>query len=364
MGIMERTDFKQDCLIVLGMHRSGTSAIARVVNILGAEIGDNLISAAPDNPKGYWEHREVLRLHDKALKEMGSIWDGVTPLPSGWWHKPESVIIRSELIDAMRRSFGGSKLWVLKEPRMCRLLKLWHPIFSELNCKAHFIIVFRNPMAVAASLGKRNGLPVNKSLLLWLYHILESEEDTRGYPRVFVSFEEFLRDWKTTVKRLSSQLQITWPVSYSDAQSDIEEFLDSRLLHYDCSEGLLSSDLDLSQYISLVYRALIVAQNSEADINAEAFAVVSENLHKELQHFITTALVEEAQFRLAKIYKLRERLERSHKQQYKTRAELSRCNSQLEDILNSKSWKLTEPLRKIGSFCLGRKLPPKKKKTG
>jgi hypothetical protein len=353
---MGRTDFQQDCIIVLGMHRSGTSAMARVVNILGAEIGDDLISAEPDNPKGYWEHREVLHLHDRALKNMGSIWDDVTPLPSEWWDEAKSDIIRSELIEAMRRSFGGSKLWVLKEPRMCRLLKLWHPIFTELNCKAHFIIVFRNPMEVASSLGKRNGLPVNKSLLLWLCHILESEEDTRGYPRVFVSFEELLGDWKTTMERLSAQLQIAWPVSYSDAQCEIEEFLDPGLVHHHCADNPLARDLDLSQYVSLVHRELIAAQNSEADTIAEAFTTVSENLHKELQHFITTALVEEAQFRLAQMDRLRERLRHSHKQLYK-------CTLQLEDILNSKSWKLTEPLRKIGSFCLRRKMPPKKEKA-
>jgi len=71
VGIMERTDFKQDCLIVLGMHRSGTSAMACVVNLLGAEIGGNLLAAVPNNPKGFWEHCEILELNRRLHKEIG-----------------------------------------------------------------------------------------------------------------------------------------------------------------------------------------------------------------------------------------------------------------------------------------------------
>ena len=186
---MERTDFKQDCLIVLGMHRSGTSAMARVVNLLGAEIGDNLLPAVPNNPKGFWEHEEILELHRRLLSEIRSFWDDIRPLPKEWYREPAVEKIRSEIVEIIQRDFGHSELWVLKEPRMCRLLKLWHPIFCELNCRAHFIFIFRHPLEVAASLREMRNLPLNKSLQLWLEYVLEAEQETRNYPRVFVSFQ-------------------------------------------------------------------------------------------------------------------------------------------------------------------------------
>jgi hypothetical protein len=194
------TDFQQRCIVVLGMHRSGTSAVTRVVNLLGVDIGERFLPPAPDNPKGFWEHREIHDIHEKLLEEIGSAWDDVTTLPDNWWSGNSAMRVRSELIESCRRDFKDAELWGLKEPRTCRLVKLWLPIFAELKCQPFFIIVFRDPREVASSLKQRNNFQFSKSLLLWLEHVLASERETRDYPRVFISFEKLLADWQATME--------------------------------------------------------------------------------------------------------------------------------------------------------------------
>ena len=339
---MEQTDFKQNCLIVLGMHRSGTSAMARVVNLLGAEIGDNLLPAVPTNPRGFWEHYEILELHRRVLREIGSFSDDIRPLPKQWYRQPTVEKIRSEIVEIIQRDFGQSKLWVLKEPRMCRLLRLWHSIFSGLNCRAHFIFLFRHPLEVAASLRDRDNLPLNKSLQFWLEYVLEAEEETRNYPRVFVSFQELIDDWRATLTRISNELQLEWPVSFSDVETEIDDFLEPGLKHHTCSEAEFKNESVMPEHIIKVFNELTAAQKGETGAIVETFSAISAGLRNDFQSFLATALAEEVQVRVAKSEQLRKNLEN----------QLARCQKQLSAVFDSKSWRLTKPLRKTQDFLM------------
>lgn len=73
-----------NCLIVLGMHRSGTSAATRACNLLGVDFGTRLMAPSPDNPLGHWEHDDIVPLHEKLLKVLESSWDDVRKLPKNW----------------------------------------------------------------------------------------------------------------------------------------------------------------------------------------------------------------------------------------------------------------------------------------
>ena len=74
---------------ILGMHRSGTSLVTRVVNILGAYIGEEeeLFLVKPDNPMGNCEHYAINSIHDRILMEMGRRWDTAFPLPPQCRHQ-------------------------------------------------------------------------------------------------------------------------------------------------------------------------------------------------------------------------------------------------------------------------------------
>src|SRR5262245_37421536 len=171
-------------VIVLGMHRSGTSAMAGVLQLLGVELGPDLVPPGPFNVAGHFEHAGVVAIHDHVLAALGSSWDDVCPLPEGWHERADIAPLREELLTLVRRDFEQCPLWGLKDPRLCRLLPLWHGILAEVGCTPGYVIMMRNPAEVVASLHRREEFDRGHSYLVWLENILALEEHTRGRARV------------------------------------------------------------------------------------------------------------------------------------------------------------------------------------
>jgi hypothetical protein len=220
-------------IIVLGMHRSGTSALTGVLSLLGIHSGDSLLPAVDGvNPKGFWEHADVVSIHDQLLTALDSSWDDEDALPNQWWLSPLAADFRIRIVGVLRRDFGSLPIWLVKDPRMCRLLPLWRGVFSELACQPSFILALRNPAEVAHSLRKRDDLAEAASCLLWLTHMLEAEYQTRGLTRAFVSYERLLSDWRGTVADLGQDLSLSWPVKTEVAAPSIDAFLDPSLHHH------------------------------------------------------------------------------------------------------------------------------------
>lgn len=223
-------------VIILGMHRSGTSAVTRLLNILGLELGPYLMQPSKDNEKGYWEHKDIVDLHDQVLAALGSSWCDTRPLPEGWQHREDISRLKQELSAVIERDFAGGPLWGFKDPRTCRLLPLWHSIFEALGVRPSFVIVHRHPEEVAASLARRDGFKREKSLLLWLEHVLDAERLTRRHPRVFITFEQVLTDWRRTAMRISDTLGIVWPVAIESRAAEAEAFITPSLRHHNRAE--------------------------------------------------------------------------------------------------------------------------------
>jgi len=68
----------KDAVLVLGMHRSGTSAIMRGLKAIGVQLGDHLAEPAEDNIRGFWEDKEVIAFNEKLLNILGSRWDSAS----------------------------------------------------------------------------------------------------------------------------------------------------------------------------------------------------------------------------------------------------------------------------------------------
>ena len=131
-------------IVVLGMHRSGTSALARVVNLLGAALPSALLPPAPGNEKGHWEPAKVAALHDEILASVGSQWHAPTGPAEIWFLSPQANAYVARIKEAILSEYGEAPLFVVKDPRLSLLFPLWSRAFAELGIACKAIVAIRN----------------------------------------------------------------------------------------------------------------------------------------------------------------------------------------------------------------------------
>ena len=195
-------------ILVLGMHRSGTSALARVLGLMGAWIGDDddLLPPHPtDNPTGYWERADVVHSHEDFLAEVGHGWDRIAGFD---WTKLK-LSARNEL-DARLRSIVagfdcGDRPWLLKDPRLCLLLPAWKAIVP----KPVYVVAVRDPRETAVSMlsSHRGDYTTHFLLALWERYLHTVLADLAGERVLFVSYARLLEDPNGQAKRLLDSLQ-------------------------------------------------------------------------------------------------------------------------------------------------------------
>src|SRR5262245_29563263 len=123
-------------ILVLGMHRSGTSAATRVLNLLGVELGSRVLPpVAGDNDKGFWETRDAFDIDERLLAGVGRSWHDVRDMPAGWLESPAASQARAEIRRFVEEEFTSASLWAIKDPRMCRLAPVWLRALGELTIK-------------------------------------------------------------------------------------------------------------------------------------------------------------------------------------------------------------------------------------
>lgn len=228
------------CLVVLGMHRSGTSAIAGVLELAGLDLGENFLPPTEDNPKGFFENARITMLNDQILGELFSSWDDTLLIPDNWWKYEKFKEYAEKIIAVYREEFNGTGPILFKDPRLSILLPLYLDVFSRLGIKPAFLTCTRNPFEVAASLQKRNHLAQEKTLLLWMDYQLKAELYSRNMPRIFVSYLEFLANPVNSLNTISKALDIDIGVDPATEKA-ILSFIDPQLKHHNLPPDLPGS---------------------------------------------------------------------------------------------------------------------------
>lgn len=219
-------------IIVAGMHRSGTSALTRMLGSLGCSLPKTMLEPNEYNASGYWESREVTELNDSILKSAGSSWDDWEAFHQSWYASPVASAFRSQARTVLESEFGDSRLFVLKDPRTCRLAQFWIDALQDFDATPVVVVTIRNPLEVAASLHHRDLIDPSVGLLMWLRNVLDAEVASRDNPRTFVRYESLLGNWSDTAARLGSELGITWPKRSSSSEIEIETFLAPSQRHH------------------------------------------------------------------------------------------------------------------------------------
>ncbi|HSC47314.1 MAG TPA: glycosyltransferase [Gammaproteobacteria bacterium] len=266
-------------LFILGMHRSGTSLLAGTCRLLGADMGDRLMQAQQDNVMGFWEHDDVVRIHDELLESLGYSWDDVRPLPEKWWSYEVIRPHREALLAVLRRDFVTAALPCVKDPRLCRLLPLWRELLKELGWEPRYLFVTRQPAEIAASLGSRNKFPAAKSLLLTLRYQLDAEAGSRDGVRAFLDYGAVLEDWRGSLKPAWSRLGLPWPADEAALETQAAGFVHGELRHHATA---LPTKGELGRLSERAYQALLTAGRQDP---APALAQVDRDLDGFLSGF-------------------------------------------------------------------------------
>jgi hypothetical protein len=218
-------------MIVLGA-RSGTSALAGTLGMLGGTLPKRLMGARSSNVKGHFEPQVIAALHNQLLAEVGSAWDDWRAFPQHWYHSPACPTHLARLRAAFLDDYGDFTVAVLKEPRMCRLLPLWWRLLQEVEARPAPVFIYRHPVEVAQSLSARDASTSRHGLLYWLRNQLDAELATRELLRSFVLFDELLEDWRQVVCRLEAALHVGLPKNSEQSRAEVDAFLEPALRHH------------------------------------------------------------------------------------------------------------------------------------
>lgn len=159
-------------MVVTGMHRSGTSLLAQLLEGLGADFGpqNERIAPGPDNPRGFVEMRRLVLLNDEILERSGGSWDEPPELPGEPnLRRPEWKRLRRDARFLIRGVFGWRGRGWVKDPRLALTLPFWRYAIRVDGVVA----LVREPVAVADSLRLRDGMATDHALALYVHHLLQ-----------------------------------------------------------------------------------------------------------------------------------------------------------------------------------------------
>ena len=261
-------------MFIIGMHRSGTSALARAFYACGATTGDDVLAPMDGvNSEGFWEDRSVVALNEDVLQEAGLDWYSIGP--DGELPKVSATIYqRAKLI--IERGFGEGDVELVKDPRLCLTLPLWLRACEELDVSWRICVIRRKPAEVARSLQKRDGFPLSYGC--WLAANYEQAIE-RVVPRyshnASTTFDRLLQAPAVELKRLLSVLNL--PLSIDSVI--FSEVVEGRLKHQCIQDESEESDVGCGALLQDMVRAFVVQGHELSDLGEEhayALSVVDE----------------------------------------------------------------------------------------
>lgn len=223
---------RKPIVLLLGMHRSGTSLCSHILSTLGVNMADE-IGVGVGNDDGHWERWEIVTFHDRILAlfnrdYLGPLHD--LPLPPAWWADPQVAAIRQEMAAFIKPRIAQG-LFGFKDPRTIRLLPVWQQLFEELDLAPRFVMSLRNPAQVAHSLHVRDGLPIATGEHRWLVYMVDFFRYAGNEDVCILQYDDWFTDPAATAKRLLDFLGLTWRQSRSDLEAMLAGVIKPQLRH-------------------------------------------------------------------------------------------------------------------------------------
>ncbi|MDK1400038.1 sulfotransferase family protein [Pseudomonas protegens] len=363
----------QQLIVVLGMHRSGTSAITRGLQVLGVALGDNLMPAIEgNNAKGFWEDLDIVNFNEELLSAVNSTWHNLNILKNvDVDHLCNSGYLNRAIV-IIKEKLSKYTIFGFKDPRTTKLLPFWTRAFSLIasqNVEIKYILSLRNPLSVASSLAKRNGFSPVKAYLLWIEHVLTSLSYADLDAAIVVDYDQLMLRPEGEIHRISSHLGTE--LDPKELSRYCNDFIDSDLQHtvFQPKDILLDKNApELAYELYCYLYEMIRGDGAMNDSSRTGKLQVWEKEFHRLQPIIRYSETLQSQIYIAdeSICQLNKKLDAQQgiiselESQVKTlerstdslttlaenrRELLSQAETNLNVIRSSLSWKITSPLR-------------------
>jgi len=353
-------------VLVIGAHRSGTSAITGALVAMGLQGIDpsDRMEWAASNPE-HWESLAAALYDDELLAEVGGTWDA----PPEHDRMPVDSDDRRSPADIMGAAYPLPGPLVWKDPRACLLLPYWRQVLPG---PLTAVFVWRDPLAVARSLNARDGMSIEYGLALWERYNRSAAAGLQGIDTYVLDYDSLVEDpagafssiadWLGDLDRFGP-LGTSWDVEA--AAATVDRGLHHHSSHIDASESHPADAGGVAQWLrSLQGGHRPFATEPPAPISSWPEAMVAlrreqVQLRGELRSALDEAsalanrsvLMEQA---LRSGYQ--EEIDRLVEQLHEARHRADSLAWELEKVTSSASWKVTSPLRSAASRLSG---PPK-----
>lgn len=273
---MDNSGKNKRVIAVIGVPRSGTSAITKGLQVLGVGLGDYVSEEKRgDNEKGFFEDLEINMLNLSILNSVGYRWGGpVSPIINEDSRKIMAVFLPVAK-DIIRRRLESSDIFGFKDPMIAVILPFWKEIFEKTGADASFVIACRNPLSMAYSLKRTNNLDLIVGFYVWLAGMLSSLVYTDGFKRVLVDYDDMLADPQRQLGRMAKGLSLRFNQDDLALKDYSDNFLTDSLRHGNFTEEDLKSNADMPIKILELYALLKKISEDKINIDSpESKAVI------------------------------------------------------------------------------------------
>lgn len=226
---MNQTSITRQAILVIGMHRSGTSAVTRGLEVLGVNLGTRLRSPRTENPKGFWEDLDFNAINTDVLQSFGLEWHTPGRIDPTDLRASRLRPLMDRAAAFLEKKFAANGIIGLKDPRASRVLPFWDKVFEKSGIAVSYVIACRNPLSVAKSLSARDGFPFIKGHVLWLEYMLCSMIYSASRPRIVVDYDNMLEQPAKELTRIAAALDLTFEINGSQFQEYNTKFLSTSL---------------------------------------------------------------------------------------------------------------------------------------
>lgn len=225
-----RYDNGKKCILVVGMHRSGTSAMSAILKIAGIynKVTDNI---SPDNPKGFFEWHKGMDINGKIFRLFKSEWDDEKPRPYNEKKCDRVAIFKKEIMQAIDEDFNDQKLFAIKDPRISVLLPIYLEILNTMNIEPLLIMMERPDEEIYLSLKKRNNFSRKKSFALCKKYKETVYKNISGIKHIIVNFDDLVTSPVKICREIFEKFDIPLLIDDKKGQ-EMLEFIDPGLKHH------------------------------------------------------------------------------------------------------------------------------------